>query len=164
MPWGTWGWTFWPGMHFGGGSGPPITSEELLDIAAGEEAGLLPIDILLDDDEDAVITDDLHFATGITAIAQACRSAMQDTKGEWFLDLDQGLDYWGVLLGQKYDKAKVQAEFRRALLTVPGVKEITALTTELERTTRTLMVKWTVTTDLGIVFADGGSFKEILQT
>lgn len=151
--WGAeWGWTFWSDAIF--------ANDGDAEAAAADRSGLfLPIDFLMDDDGDLVVTDDVQLASGPPAMVQSCRCALKDFFGEWFLNLEDGLNYWAIL-GEKYDKAKVQAEFRRVLGSVPGVVEIVALNTRLDGTSRELVVDWKVRTDLGVVFSDGGSFKE----
>ena len=111
-----------------------------------------PIDLLLDGNNDLVFKDgDLVFSTGIDAVVQACRIAMQMFKDEWFLNLDAGLPYWDSILGQKPAVA-VQAAtiyIRRELELIDGVVDVTKLDVTYVRATRTLKVDWQVDTEFG---------------
>ncbi|MGN6108540.1 MAG: hypothetical protein ACTHU0_25770 [Kofleriaceae bacterium] len=110
-----------------------------------------PRDLLLGDDNDLVITTDLVWARGMDAIVQQCRIALQMLRDEWFLDLDEGIPYWDGILGAKPAIAVALArdEFRRALLAVDGVRDVTRLDVVFDRRTRTLRVDWQVRTVFG---------------
>lgn len=124
-----------------------------------------PRDLLLDENNDLVITTDLQFATGVQAVVQSCRIAIQLFAGEWFLDLDAGIRYWEDILAQKpaIAVAAAKVEFRRELVAVAGVLRIIKLDVTYTRETRTLNVTWQVLTGLGetpvdtIALAIGGS-------
>jgi hypothetical protein len=111
-----------------------------------------PIDLLLGDDNDLVIENgDLKFSTGIDAIVQQCRIALQMFQGEWFLNLDAGIPYWQSILGQKPTTAIEAARifFRRELELVDGVNKITKLDIAYSGSTRTLTITWQVNTVFG---------------
>jgi len=115
-----------------------------------------PIDLLLDSSGDLVVDTDAHFASGIAAIAQGIRIALQMFKGEWFLDLDEGVPYLersGVaadqaLIGQKFNEARALSEFRKAILRAPGVNSIVTLKVALDAA-RLMRVTWAVRTTFG---------------
>jgi hypothetical protein len=111
-----------------------------------------PIDLKLDENNNLVFENgDLVFTTGIDAVVQQCRIAMQMFQEEWFLNLDAGLPYWQSILGQKPAVALQAAQIyiRRELLLVDGVLDILKLEVTYERTTRTLKVSWQVDTEFG---------------
>lgn len=110
-----------------------------------------PRDLLLGPDNDLVITTDLDWARGITAIAQECRIRLMMFRGEWFLDLDAGIPYYDEILGQKPAAAieVARLELRATLLEIEGVVEVTRLEVAFEPTTRTLTITWQVRTTLG---------------
>lgn len=116
-----------------------------------------PIDLLLDSNNDLVFKDgDLVFSTGIDAVVQQCRIAMQMFQGEWFLNLDAGLPYWESILGQK-PKVAIQAAqiyIRRELELVDGVVDITKLEVTYVRESRMLKITWQVDTEFGETPAD----------
>lgn len=110
-----------------------------------------PRDLLLGPDNDLVITSDLAFSRGIAAVAQSCRIALQMVQGEWFLDLEVGIPYWEEILAQKpliaIEASRVA--FRRELLSIEGVIDVSKLDITYERSTRTMTVVWQVLTGLG---------------
>lgn len=110
-----------------------------------------PVDILLDATGDLDIDSDIHFSTGLAAVAQGIRLRCLLFKGEWFLDLELGVPYFQDILGQKFSEVKVRTAFRNAILDTPGVAEIVSLTTDFNAATRRLTVSWVVDTDFGQV-------------
>lgn len=110
-----------------------------------------PRDLLLDDNNDLVITNDLGFSRGLVAVTQSCRVALQIFMEEWFLDLDVGIPYFQSILAQKprigIEAAKIY--IRRELSLVSGVIEILKLDVSYEGNTRALNVVWQVRTALG---------------
>ncbi len=110
-----------------------------------------PRDLLLDSDNDLIVTSDLDFSRGIEAVAQSCRIALQMVQGEWFLDLDVGIPYWEEILAQK-PLVAIEASrvaFRRELLSIEGVIDILKLDITYISETRTMSVVWQVLTGLG---------------
>jgi hypothetical protein len=110
-----------------------------------------PLDIALDDDGDldvlrAAATD---LVAGLEGIAQLCRIAVLTFMGEWFANLDEGVDYFGLILGQPFRENVIRAEFRRVLLTVPGVTEVLSVVTTFDAATRVLSVNWRTRTVFG---------------
>ncbi len=117
-----------------------------------------PIDILLGADGDLDLSSGgLEWSRGIAGVAQGCRIAMQAVKGEWFLNLDDGISYYEndvvpasrAILGQRFDEIKALAEYRTALLGVPGVGKVLALVVDYNSETRALSVSWQVKTEFG---------------
>ncbi len=110
-----------------------------------------PRDLLLDADNDIVVTTDLQFTRGIPAVVQSCRIALQMFKGEWFLDLDAGIPYFEEILGAKpaIGAEVARQEFLRELLLVEGVVEVTRLAIAFDPATRALTVRWQVRTEFG---------------
>lgn len=110
----------------------------------------IPLDLALDP-----LTGDLeiplrHVVDDVAGIAQCIRVAVGTVAGEWFRDLDLGLDWYGKVLGQRFDADAVQREFRRVIGAVTGVVQVLSLATSYDSPTRTLSVSWRVQ-----VVADG---------
>lgn len=103
-----------------------------------------PRDLLLDENNDLVITDDLQFSYGIPGIVQEVRIALQMFAGEWFLDLDAGIPYWQQILGEKAPRAMAAARiaFRDAILAVDGITALTRLDIAFNGSTRKMTVTW----------------------
>jgi hypothetical protein len=105
-----------------------------------------PRDLLLDKNNDLVIDTDLSWSRGIPGVMQECRIKMQMFKGEWFLNLDVGVPYWGQILGQKPAVAIAAAggAFTEALLSVEDVIDVVKLDVKMVKATRNLAVTWRV--------------------
>lgn len=124
-----------------------------------------PRDLLLDENNDLVVTTDLQFSRGIQAVTQSCRIALQLFQDEWFLDLDVGLPYWQSILAQKPSVAIAAARIfiARELRLVDGVLDILKLLVTYDGANRKLVVNWQVSTGYGdtppdtIALAIGGS-------
>lgn len=93
---------------------------------------------------DLEIVSDLRVTRGIETVAQSIMLRMHATKGEWFADLDNGIDYFGDILGKAPDIAKATATFRKALIETPGVDRVTTLNVTYSGSTRDLSVTWEV--------------------
>lgn len=130
--------------------GPEGADDEVVAIQSASEP-TDPVDLLLDDEGDLVLTSGLVFSTGLNAVAQGIRIRIQSFRGEWFLDLDHGVPYYQDLLGQKFNEVKARAAFRTAIITAPGVTELLSLIVTFDRPTRALNVAWKTRTDFGIV-------------
>lgn len=110
-----------------------------------------PRDLLLDDNNDLVVGTDLSFSRGIQAVVQSIRIALQMFAGEWFLNLDAGIPYWQSILGKKPGVAIQAANqaFRAELEAADGVLKVLRCDVAYDGSTRTLSVKWQVSTALG---------------
>lgn len=115
------------------------------------------VDFALDTNGDLIIP--LRYTRGLEAVGQGIRIRMQMFKGEWFLNLEEGLPYLendevaeaDALLGQRFDQVKALAAFRRVLLATPYVESILSLGVSFDGSTRTMRVEWRVKSALGVV-------------
>lgn len=121
-----------------------------------------PIDWLLAADGDVSLGPtygaDLKWTTGVAAVIQGIRVALQMIRGEWFLDDEEGVPYYerpGVpaadaLIGQaRFNELKAIAAFREAIERAPGVNQILKLSVSLNKATRKLSCVWAVRTVFG---------------
>lgn len=118
-----------------------------------------PIDLLLDADGDVTIANgDVVFSSGIPAVVQSVRLALNLFRGEWFLNLDEGVPYIAndvvteseAILGGKYNEIRTRRVFRDAILAAPGVVELTSLAVSFDSATRSLSVQFQVRTEFGV--------------
>lgn len=115
------------------------------------------VDWELDEDGDLIIP--LRYVRGLAAVRQGILIRVRMFKGEWFLDLDQGIPYLendsvpeaDALLGQRFDEQKALSAFRRVISATPNVQSIQSLGVSFEGSTRTLRVEWRVKSALGVV-------------
>lgn len=61
--------------------------------------------------------------SGKEAILQTCKTRIMQLKGEWFLDVRDGVR-WGDVLGHKQDTGSLNSLIKRTLLSVEGVTEV----------------------------------------
>jgi hypothetical protein len=112
-----------------------------------------PQDILMVDGDVVLDEQGLHFVYGIQAVVQAVRFRFLLFLGEWFLNQEIGVDYWGQLIGDASKKsgleARASAAFAAQILATPGVVEIRSLTVKLDAKTRNLTVTWQASCSFG---------------
>lgn len=97
------------------------------------------------------------FTGGLDAIVIGARTRLLLAVGEWFLNLDAGVPWYEdpgvdperVILGSRYDEPRVRAEILTALLSTPGILEITALLIEFDTATRGVTITWESKTVFG---------------
>lgn len=103
-------------------------------------------------------TNDLEFGSGtfelvdgVEAIAQELRIRLRFFLGEWFLDSRLGIPYFEKILGKKRRQNLIDAIFKKAILTTPGVSSLTRFSQRYEGETRTLFLAFSCVTDTGAV-------------
>lgn len=84
---------------------------------------------------------------GNEALAQRLAIRLKFFRGDWFLDVAQGVPYHDFVLRKRTTPAVRREVFRRAIVTTRGVKELVSLDVELDPATRTLRVTGEVITD-----------------
>lgn len=109
-----------------------------------------PQDILLDETGDIVLDGEgLHFVSGIQGVIQGARIRMLAIMGEWFLNLDFGIDYYGDVLFENYDETRARIDFSAAILDTPGINAITSLLFNFNAAGRLLSVVWSASSQFG---------------
>ena len=90
--------------------------------------------------------------TGKEAIRQRIITGIKTFKGEWFLNINYGLDYIGVIFNRKAPLDLVNSAVRARIMSTPGVVGLNGYFASIEKSTRTLKVfiKQVVTDD-GII-------------
>jgi hypothetical protein len=73
-----------------------------------------------------VASNQLVLLDGPDQVTQQLRSRLRMIAGEWFLDPTRGVDYRGVVWVKGVSDSLVAAEFKRNILTVPGVLQLIA--------------------------------------
>lgn len=89
----------------------------------------------------------LKFVSGIDGVVQLCTILLRLTVGEWFLDLDKGID-WYEYLGNKLDQLdRLQAELSSKILTVSNVQEVLSMAVIVME--RRVSIRWEVRSVFG---------------
>jgi hypothetical protein len=91
----------------------------------------------------------LSLVSGTDAIAQAIRIRLTFFLGEWFLDTDAGVKYFGSVLVKNPQIPVIKALFRTEILNTPGVASLVSLDLEYSPGSRALAVAFRVLTDTG---------------
>lgn len=90
------------------------------------------------------------FETGLAAVVTGVRERLQLIAGEWFLNLDAGIPYFErdgvdpekVILGERFEEARIREPFLKAILSTPGVIAVTELSIVFDGETRTVAITW----------------------
>lgn len=104
-------------------------------------------------DADNPVEWDLHLTDGqitfppdqVAAIVQHIRTRLEFFRGEWFLDLREGLPYYQEILVKNPALGRVRALFRATIMETPGVVLVDRLDLSLNRSTRVLTVNFRAT-------------------
>lgn len=95
-------------------------------------------DLALDDDGDLALSNgDLGIVYDSDAERQKIQITLRHVMGEWFRDQAAGTDWLGSILG-KVSPLTQRAEFRRRILSVPGIREIAGMDLTVDGKTRNL--------------------------
>lgn len=116
-------------------------------------------DLALDLDKDSATYQDLQLVNGdlvltgdgATAILQDVLTALRMFYGEWFLNLAEGVDYYGTILVKNPDQGKINAAFIAEIRNVPGVTSINTYSFKTAFTSRKLSIKFSLQTTAGKV-------------
>lgn len=92
-------------------------------------------------------TGDLPIVADGSAIMQALKVRLRLFVNEWFLDNRKGVDYYRHVLLRKPNARIVGSLIRAAILGTPGVTRLTRYNQDINASTRTLTVSFTVETE-----------------
>lgn len=108
-------------------------------------------DIQLDADGDIDLSDGRSFAwvADVPAIAHHAKFRLQQVKGEWMLDTDAGMDWFGQILGLGITDSQVEAEVRRVLDGTPGIASVYSVEMTRDRGQRSISIAVQATSDTG---------------
>ncbi len=88
------------------------------------------------------------------AIAQAVTIRLLSFRGEWFLDVLNGVPYLSEILIKNPNQAAVLQTLRREIESVPGVKSVKTLVPTFNTNSRRLSIVWVADSDLGEISGD----------
>lgn len=96
---------------------------------------------------------DQVFAYDVDGIESDVKSAWLQVKGEWFLNLEEGVDWFGKVFVKNPDLGDIRAEFKRVALTCPGVVDLPTFNPVLDVPSRTMTADYEIRLDNGQVIA-----------
>ncbi|MCK6585965.1 MAG: hypothetical protein L6Q76_00110 [Polyangiaceae bacterium] len=79
----------------------------------------------------------LYFVSRVDAVAQHLRQRLQFFRGEWFLNLLEGVPYYESILVKNPNLVLVRSIFRRVILTTPGISHLVEFQLVPDGATRT---------------------------
>ena len=87
-------------------------------------------------------TGNLAMVRDTQAVGQHARQRLTFYRGEWFLDADVGLDWFGRTFGQIGTRIDIaEALIKKTILQTPGITGIVEIETEFDRVSRGLKVR-----------------------
>lgn len=95
-----------------------------------------------------VSSGDLTLTSGVEAIRQNIQIRLKFFQGEWFLNTDIGIPYFGTFLTKNPNLAVVRSIIRDAVEGIPGVKSVTSVETQITTGSRDLQISLKVLSDL----------------
>ena|SRR5579872_1242219 len=115
-----------------------------------------PLDILLGPDGDIVVdpVKGLQFVSGVPGVLQLIRIRMLMFAGEWFLNLNAGVDWWGTILGDVFNERAAYDDIYNQMIQVPGVDSIDSLVLTFNPINRVLTIDFSVTCSFGDTASD----------
>lgn len=95
------------------------------------------------------ISGNLNLVSGIDEIIQDITTNILMVKGEWFIDIDAGIDYFGVVFQRSSTRTAVDAEFVKAIENTTGVVRIISYSSVVDRSNRGLTITFNASTTSG---------------
>lgn len=98
-----------------------------------------------------LVSGDLILTVNEETIDQHVRANLRSFKGEWFLNLDDGVPYYQEILKKNQSPVIVDAILKEAILNSYGVTELTAFDIKVDTETRKLFLTFEVNTIEGFL-------------
>lgn len=95
----------------------------------------------------------LHFWDGQEAHLQKALMLLKFVKGEWFLNVDEGVPYFTHVFVHNPNLRVIRQLFKQALLATPGSKSVKSLNLSLDRPSRGLTITFELVFDDGTVLS-----------
>jgi len=86
---------------------------------------------------------------GVEQIAQQIKTNLYLIYGEWFLNVDEGVDYFGVVFEEGSTRNQIDDQIINAILSTNGVLYLNSYTSNYDRTSGTLGITFNAQTTQG---------------
>lgn len=93
---------------------------------------------------------DFETVTDKESIAQAISIRLQIWRGEYFRNINMGLDYMNEVFKKGYDKDMLKSKIMIECLAVKGVKKVSGISIEISNNAGTITIGQIIT-DLGLI-------------
>lgn len=87
-----------------------------------------------------------RFTRGAEAVAQRILVRLRNIKGEWFLDLENGVPWFQSILGSKFSEPEIRGIVADVIGKTPGVTETISLIISFDASTRRLDISFETST------------------
>ncbi len=104
-----------------------------------------------DDNDIAIVDGSIPLVEGLDEIAQKSKLSLLNAKGDWFLNLEQGLPFFETIFKKSTSLAQVEAIYLREISNIAGVLDILKFNIEVDKATRKLFVTFTARTSDGVL-------------
>jgi len=92
---------------------------------------------------------DLALIGGLDLMVQRLRQSLWFFRGEWYLDITDGVPYYQDILLKAPDRITVESEIKAAIVETPGVTDLLSFDVEYENAIRRFRVVFSVKTIYG---------------
>lgn len=104
------------------------------------------------DENGDIVTSGQQFITNLEAVAQTLETRLKLLSGEYFRDVNDGVDWFGQILAQKTTTvATIEAIIRQRILRTEYVSALRYFNTDIDLEKRTISITAEVLTDFGNV-------------
>jgi len=97
----------------------------------------------------AVESKDLVLIDDNDELTQKIKIRLQFIKGEWFLNTNTGVDYYGLIWKKNPDIAEIDRHIKAEVLSINGITAFIEYTSNLDRVNRIFTVSFRVTSIYG---------------
>ena len=98
-----------------------------------------------------IINGDLALTSGYDGVRQHLQQNLRAFKGEWFLDLDNGVPYFEDILKKNPNPVVLDGVLKDAILSTPGVIELLSFDLNYINSTRKLTLDFSVNSTDGVI-------------
>lgn len=98
-----------------------------------------------------IVTSGIQFIDGRNAVAQTVKTRLNLILGEYFRDITEGVDWFGVILGKGASLSQREALLRTKIVQTEGVQQLTEFEATFEPITRNYSVTASILTEDGLV-------------
>lgn len=104
---------------------------------------------------DLVMTSDVNESLGTNPVLQDILQTLSFMLGEWFLDNTKGIPWFQQILVKNPNEPAIDAIIQNAILSVPGVLQLTQYSFSVNALARVLTISFRVITTSGVVVFNG---------
>lgn len=94
---------------------------------------------------------DLQLVSGMDQISQSLRIRMMLFRGEWFLDVGEGVPFFSDIFVKNPNMGVVEAALKARIKGTPGVTELISFSVDFDKGNRSLVVSFEANTAFGTI-------------